>query len=111
MLRDICEAKYHFIGGGMREPYMTETGIFFYLECDGTQRGFLVSTEALRLLARRLGYIMDYMNLYRAHEALIHATARAVATDYFGTTVYLDAVYFSITSKAAMRREPQALHR
>jgi hypothetical protein len=86
----------------MREPYATGTAVFFYLQCGHEQRTFIVSNSALRLLARRLGYIMDYLNLYRAHEALIHATARAVAAGCPRDTLYLDAFHFAAEPHSAM---------
>ncbi|WP_156226313.1 hypothetical protein [Herbaspirillum chlorophenolicum] len=85
----------------MKTPYMTETGIFFHLFCGDAERGFLISTAALRLLGRRLGFVMDYMNLYLAHEALIHALARDMAERQADPVIYLEAEHFPVTAVGA----------
>jgi hypothetical protein len=62
-------------------PCLTDEGLLFQLSCGGELLRFRISPEALKLLAARYGYAMDPINLYLAHEALIHLTARVVALE------------------------------
>jgi len=63
------------------EPYLTDIGLFFRLPVDDRERKFLISFGALEHLGRYQGYMMNHLNLYRAHEALIHFVARNMARD------------------------------
>ncbi len=60
----------------MDEPHMTNYGLFFNLQCDHSQRNFIISIAALHTLRQHYGFMMNDINLYRAHEAIIHAVAR-----------------------------------
>jgi len=63
------------------EPYLTDIGLFFQLPVNDRERKFLISFEALEHLGRHQGYAMNHLNLYRAHEALIHFVARNMARE------------------------------
>lgn len=65
----------------MIEPYLTDIGLFFQLTVNDRERKFLIGFEALEHLGRHQGYTMNHLNLYRAHEALIHFVARNMARE------------------------------
>jgi hypothetical protein len=61
------------------EPCISGDAVSFYLRYGIVWRHFLISTQALRMLGQHHGFVMDTLNLYRAHEAAVHAVARALA--------------------------------
>ncbi|NQE47042.1 hypothetical protein [Herbaspirillum rubrisubalbicans] len=91
-------------------PCLTAEGLFFQLSCGGESLLFLLSPEALTLLSQRCTYAMDAFNLYRAHEALIHLTARIVALENKSLPhILLDHCHFEADAaihRAASQRLP-----
>ncbi len=77
------------------DPHLTDIGLAFQLLCASGERTFVISREALDILGRRHGYAMSYLNLYYAHEAIIHVVARFLAhEEKSALPILIDAPHF-----------------
>gem|GEM_PF-4591220 len=93
------------------DPHLTDIGLAFQLPCASGERTFVISREALDILSRRHGYAMSHLNLYYAHEAIIHVVARFLAQEEKSTLLILiDAPHFHAyeTTELPAHRSPRA---